>query len=236
MNRPTKWKWIISIAVIAASPNAGADEIKAGGGVDCSSGKYGQSEPTVICFYPYNLHAFTGPYEFKLSFPYIDIRGEGGTRGFGDMSFYAGKTVAENFWGNDALGFDFKVKARNGSVAKGLGTGRLAYNAGLTWVSLVDTRHLYLFYYGLTWGNRPEKKVGSYTTLWYKYLSSDDLRWGLIYENNEIGYSRRIETLSFMPEIALNKRLLLKPFVYMGINAFAPSKGVGMVASYSFFL
>lgn len=213
---------------------ASADELKIGTGVDCSSGKYGQETPTVVCFYPHNIHAFTGPYEFKLSFPYVDIKDASGTNGYGDVSFYAGKTIAEDVFGLDAIDLGVKVKGHNGRADRGLGTGRMAYAGGVALTSLVDSRHIYLVYYGLTSGSRQDSRIGSYATIWYKYMAGRKLRFGLIYENNEIGYINRIETLTLMPEIDIGSGVVIKPFIYVGLNAFAPSKGAGLVTSYSF--
>lgn len=222
----------IALGSICAS--AVADEIKIGSGIDCSSGKYGQPTPVEICVYPNNIHAFLGSYEFKLSLPYVEVRDGSGVQGYSDASIYAGKTIAEDLFGIDAVDLGIKVKARNGSVDLGLGTGRTAYAAGVALTLLPEPKHLYLMYFGITSGSRQDSKVGSYATIWYKYLANSNLRVGLIYENNEIGYSGRIETLTLMPEIVITSEIVIKPFFYIGLNSFAPSKGAGLVASYSF--
>ena len=186
---------ILSIAAIALAlfrTAAAADEIKVGTGIDCSSGKYGQTIPVVICVYPNSVHAFFGLYEFKLSVPYIDVKDGSGAKGYGDFSIFAAKTIAEDVLGLDGIELDLKVKARNGSVDLGLGTGHTAYAAGIGLTWLPSSQHLYFLYAGATSGSRLDSKTGAYATVWYKYLSSPNLRVGLIYENNEIGYVNRI--------------------------------------------
>ncbi len=211
-----------------------ADEIKVGTAIDCSRGKYGQDTWTVVCMYPNYVQAFTGPYEFKLSIPYIDTRNQPGGKGFGDITLYAGRTVAEDMLGFDAIDLGVKMKARNGSVDRGLGNGRSGYAGGIALTTLVRDRHLLLAYFGATTGSRDDSRVGAYLNVWYKFLFNDHQRLGVLYENNELGYSKRIETLTLMPEFVFGGKWTVKPFVYRGLNSFAPSIGVGVATSYSF--
>ncbi len=227
--------FVLALILLSSTyDSAVADEVKVGTGIDCSVGKYGQTTPVQICLYPNSIHAFLGTYELKLSLPYVEVRDGSGIKGYGDSSFYAGKTVAENFYGIDAVDLGVKVKARNGSVDLGLGTGRTAYSGGVALTWLPAPRQLYVLYLGFTSMSRNGSEIGSYATVWYKYLATDNMRLGLIYENNEIGYSKRIETFTLMPELVVSGNITFKPFVYIGLNSFAPSKGAGLVASYSF--
>jgi len=225
----------IGSLLACGTATAAAPEYKLSLGLDCSSGRYGQAELVNICMVPYSLQVLSDRYELKLSVPYYDVRAEAGsgTRGVGDASFYAARTVLEEALGLDAIELNLKVKARNGSSARGLGTGRTAYNLGFGLTKLAGTQHLVLAYGGLTARSRPGSEIGGFAVVWYKYLASPRVRIGLLYENNEVGYAKRIETFAVMPELVVGGGWTLKPFVYVGLNGFAPDKGIGMVGSYS---
>lgn len=235
MHPPLHTPHLCAAALWLAAGAAAAQELRLGTGVDCSQGRYGTAQEVGVCMLPHHLHLVAARYELKLSLPYIRVdAGLPGQQvsGYGDASLHGAVVVAEDLPGVDALEVGMKVKARNGSVDRGLGNGRMAHQLGLGTVSFVGARHLVLLYTGLTHGQRPDRQTGAYATAWYKFFARPGLRLGVLYENNEIGWSQRIETLALMPEVAVGSHWTLKPFAYVGLNSFAPDRGIGLVSSY----
>ena len=225
------------LVVFAAAQSAAtacvADDIRLGTGVDCSSGRYGGREAVGGCMLPFSLQALGSHYELKLSVPYFSVDAGQRTSGYGDASFYAARTVAENLLGIDAIEIGARYKARNGSVERGLGSGRTSWQLGFGLTEFVQSRHLLLFYAGITSGQRSDGQRGAYATAWYKYLAGPGTRLGAIYENTEIGWSRRSETLTLMPEFVLSRHWTIKPFAYVGLHRLSPERGAGIVSTYA---
>ena len=116
-------------------------------GVDYSSGKYGQSQSTDITYIPLIAKYETDSTTFKLTVPWVKIRGPGDVvggnapivlgksnrpvtteSGLGDIVFAATQTIAQ-FGETNPLLLDLtgKVKFATASSSKGLGTGENDY-------------------------------------------------------------------------------------------------------------
>ena len=131
-------------------------------GVDYSSGKYGQSQSTDITYIPLIAKYETDSTTFKLTVPWVKIRGPGDVvggnapivlgksnrpvtteSGLGDIVFAATQTIAQ-FGETNPLLLDLtgKVKFATGSRSKGLGTGENDYTIMLDAYKPVSYTHL----------------------------------------------------------------------------------------------
>ncbi len=112
-------------------------------GLDFSSGKYGSTQKTDTVYVPVIGKYETGDWTFKLTVPWVSIRGPGGVvgsgsdrvtigsvsgnrrgteSGLGDVVAGASYTVFES--GGWVLDLGGKVKLPTGSESRGLGTGK----------------------------------------------------------------------------------------------------------------
>lgn len=132
-----------------AGPGALAAEsvISASFGADYSVGKYGRSERTETRYFPMMLKAESGPMTYKLTIPYVEVRGPADVVGAGDDTVVLGaarptRTAAglgdvvaaasgeiwadyESSWAVELGG---KIKFATADESKGLGTGRNDYS------------------------------------------------------------------------------------------------------------
>jgi hypothetical protein len=135
------------LGIAVAAPALADNTWTFASGADFSSGRYGRAEKTETLYVPFSAKLETESFQYKLTVPYVSIRGPesvsgqggdridlgaaGGTRkreasGLGDVVFYTGWTFLERGgWMADLGG---KVKFGTASTSKGLGTGKNDYS------------------------------------------------------------------------------------------------------------
>ena len=133
-------------------------EIKIITGLDISTGKYGESASTDILYLPLTVKYSTFPWRYKLTLPYLSIRGPGTlvggidgvevtnsnntqvttNSGPGDVQLSASWAL-DSFWNNvpyiDLVG---KIKLPTADESAGLGTGKTDYQVQIDIAYVLD--------------------------------------------------------------------------------------------------
>ena len=140
---------LIATAALILLPllSNGQGQVKIGTGIDFSSGGYGDAVDTDILYLPLNLSYSSGPWEGKVTLPWLQIKGPGTVIGGGDGGVVIGDGDSEvttesgigDIWTSltysveaipaelfflDLVG---KVKIPTADDERGLGTGEVDY-------------------------------------------------------------------------------------------------------------
>lgn len=222
-------------ALALACVAAGADDLtNLGMGIDCSTGFYGAAAKTHACALPAQLDAFRGPWELKVTVPWLASRTAGETeRGMSDASVYLAKALEGMPGWIDEVDLAGRVKFRNGNQAKSLGSGHMSYQPEID-VAKSWGPNLQIAFLGVTYVDAAHaRKLSPYLTLWYKRQLTPDWKFGFMYENwNLANHACAVEDVVLIPEWKATSRLTLKPMVYKGLTRSTADFGAGLLATY----
>ena len=222
-------------ALTLASVTAHADDFtNLGLGVDCSTGRYGTASTTRACALPAQFDVFRGPWELKVTAPWMasDTAGET-VHGMSDASVYLAKALNGMPDWIDEVDLAGRVKFRNGDKDKSLGSGHMGYQPEID-VAKSWGPNLQIAFVGVTYVDAERtRKVSPYLTLWYKRQLTRDWKFGFMYENwNLANHASAVEDVVLIPEWKATSRLTFKPMVYKGLTRNTANFGAGLLATY----
>ncbi|MBK1789920.1 transporter [Persicirhabdus sediminis] len=223
-----------------------------GTGIDFSSGKYGDAEKTEILYLPLNLSYLNGPWNFKLTVPWIRMSGDGSVIGGGEGGVIVGPKGGDtkteeglgDIWATAAYSLDSfpsdwgfldlvgKVKLPTADSDKGLGTGEFDYTLQIDYFKAMGKFSPMVTLAYKVKGSPDEYKLDNvfYTSVGGDYRYSEKINFGASLDFQQASTDTSDDSLEIFSYLGyrLPEDRLLTTYMYFGLSDGSPDFGGGL--------
>lgn len=245
---------LLSSAIHLSAENG---QWKISSGVDFSSGDYGSDETTEIWYVPVNLSYAQGPWQAKVTVPWIQIKGPGNVVGAGDGGIvipggddevttesgigdiwtsltYSVEAIPADLLYLDVVG---KVKVPTADEDKGLGTGEVDYTLQFDlFKPLGKLTPMFTLAYKFK-GDPDEYDLNDvfYLSGGADYRYSDEMNFGATLDFQEASTDSADDSLEIFSYLSydLDEQWKLTAYTHIGLSDGSPDAGGGLSFSYS---
>lgn len=248
--------FLITIVATVSHAKENDQTITFSTGFDYSSGSYGLSKDTDILYIPFTLKYKNFPWKFKLTVPYVRIKGPGGViagadgvvvlgggtenkitteEGIGDVVFSSNYALDNLLDTTLLLDLTAKVKIGTADETKGLGTGKNDYSLQLDLAKKIGktTPFATLGYKIMGDPEGIEFKNVWYSSIGFDYEINSKLSSGISFDSKQAAISTSKtskESIAYL-NWKLNSKTSLMGYGVVGFSDGSPDNGIGLQIS-----